>query len=137
RPSHSCGDPCHREPLHKFTSRHIHWSHASGNLRALLAFDHADIVLALQVEPELRAVAEVTAKAHRRIGRDTATKIKDVCDAARGHPDIQRQLGGAEFAGGHFAFQHAARMYDGSHNVLLIPQSPPPRTPSDRRKTRA
>jgi len=39
-------------------SRRIRWPNAAGNLYAALAFDHSDVVLALQVQPELRAVAE-------------------------------------------------------------------------------
>jgi len=36
--------------------------HAAGNLDAVLPFDHGNVVLALQIEPELRAVAEVAAR---------------------------------------------------------------------------
>jgi len=36
----------------------IRWPYALGKLRALLPLNHADVVLALQVQPELRAVAE-------------------------------------------------------------------------------
>src|SRR5690349_10478841 len=45
-------------------------SHPLGDLGALLALDHADIVLALQVQPELRAVAKMAAEPHGGVGRD-------------------------------------------------------------------
>jgi hypothetical protein len=40
-------------------SSSVRGPHAPGNFGALLPLDHADVVLALQVEPELRAVPSV------------------------------------------------------------------------------
>jgi hypothetical protein len=42
-------------------------SHATRDLRATLALNHGDVVLALQIEPELRAIAEMAAEAQRRV----------------------------------------------------------------------
>src|ERR1700721_1113132 len=64
---------------------------ASGNLGALLALDHADVILPLQVQPELRTVAKITAEPHRGIGRDGAAAVKNVRDAAGRNADIERQ----------------------------------------------
>jgi hypothetical protein len=44
--------------------------HPPVDVCTLLAFDHGNIVLALQVEPELRIVAKISAKPHCRIGGD-------------------------------------------------------------------
>jgi hypothetical protein len=54
-----------------------------GNLGALLSLDHANVILTLQVQLELRAVAEIPAKPHRGIGRDRAAAIEDVGDTGR------------------------------------------------------
>jgi hypothetical protein len=51
-------------------SRRIRRPHAAGYLDAPVAFDHGDVELALQVEPELRAIAEIATEANSRIGRD-------------------------------------------------------------------
>jgi hypothetical protein len=63
------------------------------------------------------AVAEVAAEPHRCVSRDRATKVENVSDAAGGNANIQRQPVGAELAGHQFAFQQAAGVYDGSHDV--------------------
>src|SRR5438132_1169729 len=71
-------------------SRGIRGPHATGNLRTLLPLDHANVILSLQVQPELRAVAEIAAEPHRGIGRDAAAAIEDVGDPARRNADIER-----------------------------------------------
>lgn len=63
--------------------------HAFCNLRAPLALDDADIILPLQIEPELRTIAKVAPKANGCIGRNRTTTIENVGDAARGHADIK------------------------------------------------
>jgi hypothetical protein len=55
------------------------------DLLAALGLDHGEVVLALQVEPELRVVAEMPAKAQRRFGGDPAPTVQDVGDAAGWH----------------------------------------------------
>jgi seryl-tRNA synthetase len=47
--------------------------------------------LALQVEPELRAVAEVAAKPYCGIGGDCAAAVENVSNAARRHAEIKRE----------------------------------------------
>jgi hypothetical protein len=59
---------------------------APGNLDALLPLDHANVILTLQVQPELRAVAEVAAEPHGGIGRDRAAAMENVGDTAEGTP---------------------------------------------------
>src|SRR5829696_9366914 len=44
--------------------------HALGDLLPSLPLDQRDVVLALEVEPELAAIAEIATEAHRRVGRD-------------------------------------------------------------------
>lgn len=65
-------------------------------------------ILALQVQPELCAVPEVTAEPHRGVGRDRAAVVENVSDAAGWNADIKRQPVGTEFAGHDLAFQQAA-----------------------------
>src|ERR1700685_2833640 len=86
------------------------------DLGALLPLDHADIVLTLQVQPKLCAVAEISAEPHRGIGRDRAAAIEDVGDAARGNADIERQPVCAELSRDHLALQQTAGVYNGSHD---------------------
>ena len=42
-------------------------AHALRDFHAAVALDDGDLVLALEVEPELRPVAEIAAQAHRRV----------------------------------------------------------------------
>src|SRR6478672_11241924 len=86
-------------------SRRIRWPHALCDLRALLPLNDADVVLALQIQPELCAVTKVTSEAHGRIGGDRAAAIQNVRDAARRHANVERQPVGAELAGRQFALQ--------------------------------
>ena len=59
-------------------SRRVGGADALGDLRAAVALDQSDLVLALEVEPELRPVAEVAAEAYRRVGGDPAPAVQDV-----------------------------------------------------------
>ena len=52
-------------------------------------------MLALQVEPELRPVAEIAAKPERRIGADRPPLVQDVGDAAGRDAEIEREPIGA------------------------------------------
>ena len=63
-------------------SGRIRGPHALRDLASLLPFNQRDVVLALQVEPELRAVAEIAPEAHRRICADRAATVQDIRDAA-------------------------------------------------------
>ena len=50
----------------------------SGPILTRLAISYADVVLALQVQPELRAVAEVAAEPHCGVGRNRTAKANDM-----------------------------------------------------------
>jgi hypothetical protein len=49
------------------------------------------MVLALQIQPELRAVAKIAAKVDGRIGGDRTAAVQDNGDAAGRHANIQRK----------------------------------------------
>ena len=87
--------------------------HALGDVLAVLALDRRDVELALQVEPELRAVTEIAAEPHRRVGGDRAAAVENVGDAAGRHADVERQPVGGQLARGKLAFQETAGMCDG------------------------
>src|SRR5437879_8719845 len=90
---------------------------APRNLGALLPLDHANVILTLQVQPELRAVAEIAAEPHRGIGRDRASAIEDVGNTAGRHADIERQTVRTELSSDHFALKQTAGVYNRSHSV--------------------
>src|SRR5579871_2947661 len=66
-------------------------SNAPRNLGAVLTLDNRDVVLALQIKPELRTVSEVTAEPHGCVGGNRTPAIQNVGDAARRDAKIQRQ----------------------------------------------
>jgi hypothetical protein len=82
----------------------------------MLPLDHRNVVLALQVEPELRAVAEVTAQADGRIGGDRPPAIQNVGDTSGRHADVERKPIGAQFARIQLALQQTARMDGRRHS---------------------
>ena len=59
-----------------FGSCRIRGPDAPGNLGTLLALDHANVILTLQVQPELRAVAEIPAEPNGGIGRDPRRRLR-------------------------------------------------------------
>jgi hypothetical protein len=61
--------------------------------------------LPLQIQPELCAIAEVTAEPNGGVGGDRSTAIEDVSDPARGNADVERKPIGAQLAGCQFALQ--------------------------------
>jgi hypothetical protein len=65
--------------------------YSPADVRTLLAFDHGDIVLALQIEPELCAVAEIPTETHGGVGGDRAPPVENIGDAPRWHAEIERQ----------------------------------------------
>ena len=77
-------------------------------------------MLALQVEPELRAVAEVAAEAHRRVGGDAAPPVQDVGDPARGHAEIEREPVGAQAPALELALQQASWIWIGGISLALV-----------------
>lgn len=56
--------------------------HTLGDLSTALTLDYGDVVLALQIEPKLRAVAEIAPEPDGGIGRDGASPVENVGDAA-------------------------------------------------------
>ena len=82
---------------------------AAGNFRRALALHPADVVIGLEVQPELRGGAEILAEADRGIDRDRACAADDFVDAARRNADVlgQAVFGDAqrrqEFFGENFA----------------------------------
>jgi hypothetical protein len=80
----------------------------SGDLRAALAFDRRNIELALQIEPELGAVAEIAPKANGGIGRDRAAAVQNVRDPTGRHADVERQSVRAQAARSQLTLQKAA-----------------------------
>jgi len=56
----------------------------------VLALDHRNVVPRLQVQPELRAVAEIAAEPHGGISGDRAAAVEDVGDAPRRYAEVDR-----------------------------------------------
>ena len=83
---------------HPTRSRRIRRPHPLGDLPAFLPFHHRDVVLALQIEPELCAVAEIAAEPHRGVGGDRTPRVENIGDAAGRHADVERQPVGGELA---------------------------------------
>jgi hypothetical protein len=69
----------------------------------VLTLDPSDVVLTLQIDPKLRAIAEVTAKPYRSISSDRAPSIEDIRYPPGGYPDIERKPIAAETSGGQLA----------------------------------
>jgi hypothetical protein len=88
----------------------------------VLPLDNRDIVLAPQVEPELRTVAEIAPEPDRCIGGDRTPRVEDTGDAAGGHADVERQPVGRELARRKLSLQQVAAMGNGRHGVARIDQ---------------
>lgn len=61
--------------------------------------DERDLVLALQIDPEPGAGAEVAPETNGGVGRDGAASVQNVGDPARWHRQIQGQAIRAQAAG--------------------------------------
>jgi hypothetical protein len=85
---------------------------ALGDFRAAVALDQGDLVLALEVEPELRPVAEVATQAHRRVSRDPAPSVQDVGDPAGGHAEVEGEPIGAQTTRFEFELQEPSGVCD-------------------------
>jgi hypothetical protein len=68
------------------------------------------VVLALQVKPEARAVSKVTTKPQRRVGGDRPPPIQDVSDATGRHTKVECQSVGAQATGLELALEQPAGM---------------------------
>ena len=55
-------------PASQHNSRRVRRANAAGDFRSALAFDRCYVELALQLQPELGAVAKVSAETNRRVG---------------------------------------------------------------------
>jgi hypothetical protein len=100
--------------MHGEGSGRIRWAHAFGDLFAVLALDRGDVVLALKIDPKLRAIAEVSAEAYRGVAGDRASSIEDIGDTARRNTNIEGEPIGAETTGSQFASQTPSWMCDRS-----------------------
>ena len=87
-------------------------AHALRDFRAAVALDEGDSVLAMEVEPELRPVAEIAAQAHRRVGRDPAPAVHNIGDPARGNAEVESNPIGAQAARFELALQKPSGMCD-------------------------
>ncbi len=76
---------------------------ATSNFLAMIPFDDSNVVLALEIEPELRAVAEVRAEPDCCMGTDRPAPVEDVGDATLRHTEIDGQTVGAQVSCGKFA----------------------------------
>ena len=90
-------------------------THLARDLRAALALDQGDVILALKIEPESGAVPEVAPKPHGSVGCDRPPAIENVGYPSGRNPQVQREPIGAEAAGLHFPFQKPSRVNKWSH----------------------
>jgi hypothetical protein len=65
---------------------------------------HSDVILALQIQPELRAIAEITAKPHSGVGRNRTAAVNNIGDTARRYAEIEGKPIRAKFARNQLAF---------------------------------
>ena len=93
--------------------------HLSKDLFAALSLKHRQVVLALKVEPETRAVAKVTAKPQRRVSGDRPASVQDVGDATGRHAKVTCQPVGPQSSGFELALEQSARMRNRIHSRNL------------------
>jgi len=86
----------------------------------MLSLDRRNVVLALQIKPELRAVPEITTESHGCIGGNRAATIEDVGDTAGRHPEIEGEPVCTEIARLKLALQEAARMGSEWHGLTSV-----------------
>jgi hypothetical protein len=96
-------------------SRRVGWPYPLRDLCTMLALDDREIILALQIQPKLRAIAEIAAEPHRRVGGNRAPLVEDVGDAPGRHAEVEREPVGAEFARLQFTPQQASGMHGNRH----------------------
>src|SRR5262249_4229109 len=70
------GTQCRTPTPNELTNCSIRLVSAASDFGALLPFDHTDVILALQVQPGLSAVAKISSEPHRCVGCDGATAIE-------------------------------------------------------------
>src|SRR5260370_24540330 len=86
----------------------------------MLSLDGGDVVVALQIKPELCAVPEITTESHGCIGGNGAATIEDVGDTAGRHPEIEGEPVCTEIARLQLALQEAARMGCERHGLTPV-----------------
>jgi hypothetical protein len=79
-------------------SRRIDRSHTPRDLGPAFTLDHSNVVLALQIKPELVTISKISAEPDGRICSDLAASIEYVGDTARWHAEIERKPVCAELA---------------------------------------
>ena len=77
-------------------------------------------MLALQIQPELRAIAKIAAEPHRSIRGDRPPPIQNIRYAPRRHTEIERKPVGAQASDGKFPLQQTAWVDDRSHGSAFM-----------------
>jgi hypothetical protein len=83
------GDDVDPAMTHRPLLRRVRRRHLPRDLDAHVPLDERDLVLALEVEPELRPATEVAAEADGGIGVDGTTAAQDAPDPARRHAECE------------------------------------------------
>jgi hypothetical protein len=82
-----------------FPLRRVRGSHALRDLGTAFTLYYGDVILALQVKPELGTVSEISAEPDGRIGSDRPASVEDVCDATGWYAEVECKPICAELAG--------------------------------------
>ena len=80
------------------------------DLFTVLSLHDGDVVPALQIEPELGAVAKIECQPKCRIGSDRPAAIQNVGDPSRRNARTYCKAVGAQFSRRHFAAENAAKV---------------------------
>ncbi len=70
-------------------------TYALNNFRTAIAFNHRDVMLTLQIEPELRTIAKIATEADGRVGSNRTPAVQNIGDAAGRHTNVDREAIGA------------------------------------------
>jgi hypothetical protein len=90
---------------------------ASSDLTAVIAFNDGNVVLTLQIHPELWPVSEIPSEPNRGVGAYRPASVQYVGDTAGWYADRKRQAVGAQRARGELALQETAGMSNGRHGI--------------------
>jgi hypothetical protein len=100
--------------------RRWHSCGASDALRdfgSVLPLDDSDVVLALQIEPELRTVSKIVAEPHGGIGRNRPAAVQYVSNSAGRNAQIECKPVRTEITRLDLALQKTSRMYCERHGL--------------------
>jgi hypothetical protein len=89
-------------------------------LAAAITFDNSDVILGLQIHPELRTVAEVPSEPDRGVGTDRPAAIQDVGYAARWHADREREPVCTQTTNSELSLQKPSRVRNRSHELSFV-----------------